>query len=371
MVRIVSAVILSCLFAACSEKQPPEPPEPQPPDTTSHDWEFTMYEVGGMNTTFKDVCALSPDYAIAVGKIEEDFTWPDVNAYLWNGSSVDAISLPISPHDTVTIDPQNNERTRYGWGSLAAIWAFRRDNLWYTTIAGAIAHMTIKGVDTSVRQETYQTIGDDIGYSTERIWAFDTSTIFFGGSNGRAALYWRSVWEYIPVTTTGDAANVRDLFGTGPENLFATLYDAIHRGYGSYRYDGVKWTPFWLEGYPSLSNVKEFGLPNCYWGDPSDDSIWIAGLWLGRMPKDGKGSVRFVAADITVLRIRGSARNNVFFCGYNGCILHFNGATLKRFRTFEGMRITLNAIACLKDDVFIVGDRYFGGGIIIHGRRIR
>ncbi len=366
MVRSVLAFILSCLVAACSEKQPTAPPVPPPPDTTSHNWEFTMYEVGGMNTTLKDVYALSPDYAITVGRIEGVITQPFVNAYLWNGSSVDGISLPISPHDTVTIHPD------VGTKNLAAVWTFRRDNLWYTAgDEGAIAHMTIKGADTSVRQETYQTIGDEIGYSTERIWAFDTSTIYFGGRNGRAAIYRLGVWSYIPVSPS-NTAYVRDLFGTIPANVFALLDDnSGKRDYGSYRYDGTQWTAFWRSGFPSLCPEKQFGLPTCCWGSPDDDSLWIAGLWLGRMPKGGKESVRFVIDNVEVLRIRGSARNNVFFCGFDGCILHFNGATLKRYRDFEGRRIKLNAIACLKDDVFIVGDRYFGGGVFIHGRRTK
>jgi hypothetical protein len=71
-------------FAACSDISP-APPISHAPDTTSHDWTFTMYEVGGMNTTLEDVFALSPDYALAVGKIERTgpYIRPQVNAFLW------------------------------------------------------------------------------------------------------------------------------------------------------------------------------------------------------------------------------------------------------------------------------------------------
>ena len=114
MIRIVSAFLLLLLFSACSEKAPPEPQEPPPPDTTSHKWEFTMYEVGGLSSTLEDVSALSPAYAIAVGTMQETGGLPRINSYLWDGTSLQPMNLPIYANDTVTIDPQNHPNTRIG-----------------------------------------------------------------------------------------------------------------------------------------------------------------------------------------------------------------------------------------------------------------
>jgi hypothetical protein len=176
-------VLLLC--SSCSDGITPPDGTPHAVDTTSHDWVFTMYEVGGMNTRLMDVCALSPDYAIAVGSVQ-GFDWPRKNAYLWDGNALTAISLPIYPNDTVTIDPQHGTRTWVSWMDLNSVWAFRRDNLWYATGpgSGAIAHMTIRGTDTSVRQETWKTRADFIPSPGLSVWAKDTSELYFGVRKG-------------------------------------------------------------------------------------------------------------------------------------------------------------------------------------------
>ncbi len=68
----------------------------------------------------------------AVGKIERTgpYIRPQVNAFLWNGSSLTPISLPIDPNDTLTIDPHKHPDTQSSYPILNALWVFRRDNIW-------------------------------------------------------------------------------------------------------------------------------------------------------------------------------------------------------------------------------------------------
>ena len=285
MVRVISALILSCLFAACSEKQPTAPPAPQPPDTTSHEWEFTMYEVGGLSSTLEDVSALSPDYAIAVGKMQETGGWPRINSYLWDGTSLQPMNLPIYANDTVTIDPQNHPNTRIGETLMNAVWAFRRDNIWYST-DGAIAHLTIRGRDTSVRQETWKTIGIEKAFSATRIWAYDTNEIYCAGWNSSVVKFANGEWISMPAGTEDETAE--ELFGTGTA-LFLVTSRYPESSFKMFR-DGA-WRTIWKIDDPSLSDSVFFGRPMALWGFPGDDSVWLSGLWLGRYSCNGIGEV--------------------------------------------------------------------------------
>jgi hypothetical protein len=364
------ACILLARLAACTD-EPPAPPVTPGPDTTSHNWEFTLYEVGGMNTVLTDVAALSPDCAIAVGKVQMPGTFPEINAFVWNGTNLTPINLPMYPHDTVTIDPHHNNTTWAGWPRLNAIWAFRRDNIWYSSETGAIAHMTIRGKDTCVKQETYLSVGEQIGFASMRIWAKDTSELYFGGYQGRVARYKNGVWTAMPLTIQGQLGDARDIFGTSSENILLSIVGNLNYKSACFRYDGTSWKVLYDYG-PSLSPTVEFGLPLCFWVDPSEDSLWIAGLWLGRMQKESFGPVRAVEElnPYGVIKIHGSKWNNVFFCGYRGTIIHWNGHDLRRYENYLDQSITLHSVFALENDVFIVGTRYFGGGVFIHGRRV-
>ena len=367
MVRIVSALILSCLVAACSEKQPTAPPVPPPPDTTSHDWEFTMYEVGGLSSTLEDVSALSPDYAIAVGKMQETGGLPRINSYLWNGISLHPMNLPIYANDTVTIDPQNHPNTRIGETLLNAVWAFRRDNIWYST-DGAIAHLTIRGRDTSVRQETWKTIGIEKAFSGTRIWANDTNEIYFAGLYSSVVKFANGEW--IPMHAGTEYEKAEDLFGTG-KALFLVTSRYPESSFKMFR-DGM-WRTIWKIDDPSLSNSVEFGRPNALWGNPGEDSVWLAGLWLGRYSKMGTGLVTplFDIHRHGYTKIRGISLNDVFFAGADGLITHYNGNTFHDFIDYMDQEIRFLSLSVVQDHVFIVGYRRWGGGVFIHGKRTR
>jgi hypothetical protein len=365
------ALALLLWLAACNDV-PPGHPVASGPDTTSHDWEFTLYEVGDMNTVLTDVAALSPDFAIAVGKVQGSDIFPVINAFVWNGTTLTPTNLPLYPNDTVTIDPQRDKRTWVGWQRLNAIWAFRRDNIWYASETGAIAHMTIRGTDTSVHQETYLSIGEKIGFASMRIWAMDTSELYFGGYRGYVARYKNGLWSAIPLAIEGNLGDARDLFGTSGDNILLSIVGNLNYKSACYRYDGTKWKAIYDNG-PSLSPSVSFGLPVCFWGDKSDDSLWISGLWLGRMQKESYGPVRAVenVNPYGLLKIHGSKWNNVFFCGYGGLLIHWNGSGLRRYDGFLDQSLKFRSVFTLENDVFIVGERYFGGGIFIHGKIVK
>lgn len=97
IVRFALGFGIHVLFAACSEDPPAQPPMPPPPDTTSHDWYFTKYHVTGYS--LRDVAALAPDYVVMVGEGVHG-TNVGTNAYLWNGSELKEMSIPLKPGGT-------------------------------------------------------------------------------------------------------------------------------------------------------------------------------------------------------------------------------------------------------------------------------
>ena len=374
LLRFILALPFFALLT-CTKEQAPAPVVHHGIDTTSHEWTFTMYEVGGMNTTLRDVAALSPDYAIALGHVEHDFStgpqpWPSINAYRWDGEKLIPFSMPISPHDTVTIDPQKNLKPFGSWMDLDAIWAFRRDNIWYSSASGAIAHITILGPDTMVRQETWKTRPSLIPAPCSRIWAKDTSFLYFAGDEGNVVRNVKGVWEDIPADTKG--MEITGLYGNdNGEVLIASNGSSLHDTF--LRFSDGKWSVIWDETLPSLSDPVMFGAPWCFWGPDNSDSLWIAGLWLGKIHKSGSGRVTPILNRLPsgFASIHGNSNQDVFFVGWNGVITHYNGATYRDFPDFMNKDMHFKAVRMTGNDVFIVGYRYFGGGIFIHGHRYK
>ncbi len=371
MKRLISFLAFGCitllvLFAGTCNNDSPVKPPPAPPDTTSHDYQFRLYEVGGINSVFYDVAALSPDFVIATGKFEGmgNSDHP-TNAFMWDGLDLKPISLPINPHDTFTVNPPTSFRI------VTNIWNFRRDHMWYSNDYGAAAELTITGKDTNVMNINYRKRSDIAPSFGGRIWAKDTSEIYFGNEQGIMYKYKSGTWT--PITPATKGGRIDDLWGFNSQNIWITTteYDSMNDTFQ--RFDGKNWSLLWHRTLPSLSDSVLFGAPRAIWGTNDDDSIWVSGLYLGRMKKDGTGKVKALR-DITnggVLRIRGSAKNNVFFVGYVGMILHYNGRSIKEYQNFVDPSIKFNSVATLENEVFIVGSKRWGGAIFVHGYKIK
>lgn len=362
---LVSAFLLA---GACDEAQPDQPPVVSGPDTTSHEWIFTVYDhLGG---SLRDVCALSPDYVVIVG---DGLTGTQIGttARLWNGAALEEINFPIKPfgsYDTSTVKiPDINNRLH----TYDAIWFLRRDHYW-ATWGSTTAHVTISP---SPRNDT--NVHHYYGYAggPRRIWAIDSTNVFFLSFLGDAVTQWHSrtrSWNRYGFTfpPTQNENLARDLWGTGNDNIFAFT------DYGVKRFDGTGWHTFWDVSMPSLCDSAYFGMPTNCWAASDEDSMWISGLFIGRMRKNGSGKVtyRFSGksdneASYAGAFVRGSAGNNIFFVGWDGYLAHYNGSTLRVFDQFRGQGMVFYRMAVFENEVFIVGAQHFNGGIFIHGRR--
>ncbi len=357
-------ITLLALFAGtCKNDSPVKPPSPTPPDTTSHEVVWDVHIVGDWGTHLDDVFALSPDFVIAVGKVQDSSQYPyPNNCYLWDGNSLKPFSMPINNNDTVTID------SKYRDGEINSIWMFRRDNLWYAMDnKSTYAHLTIANGDTNLKSENNFVRTDISGAMGWAIWAKDTNDIFFGGSQGGIIRYHDKVWIRYKIETVRNG--ITDLWGLNSDNVFMCA-NGGNSGY-FYRYDGSNWNLLWTNSFPSLADSVNFGQVHCTWGLPNSDSIWIAGMWLGKMKKDGSGKVRLIKSleSYGLNKIRGSKWNNIFFVGGMGAILHYNGNSLHFYNDYYGNNWVFTSVAVLDNNVYIVG-RIYGAqaGIFIHGK---
>lgn len=370
-------MMITVLLIACSDNPPVQPKLTPTADTTSHDWTFTLHTMDvGFNMIARDFDALAPDFAVMVFQGSE--MQRPRNALLWNGSNLLPITLPYArllPEDTCTVCPP--ERTEwYPSGALLGIHLLRRDNFWVSSINGA-THFTVAGGDSDTMvYNARHWMNIPYFYSIERIWAYDSSNVFFVDDDASRVFHWRNndrSWErydltYAPAPNRND---VWDIWGTSSDNVFLTSY------WGTHRFDGGRWNTIWDASKPQLCDSVKFGSPCSVWAAADEDSMWIAGLVIGRMRKDGSGKVTFVHDGLAEESeqsfdcrcVRGSAKNNVFFVGLGGNLIHYNGASFRVFTEFHGQDIHFTKAAVFENDVLIIGYKPFVGGIFVHGQR--
>ncbi|MDT8324703.1 MAG: hypothetical protein RRA94_11355 [Bacteroidota bacterium] len=314
--------------------------------------------------------ALSPDFVVAVGRSVGP---SPVRAFRWDGMGLLPMTLPYRLDFRADTSTTNFPPEAYRSSSLTDVWFFRRDNFWITDFDGA-THVTIAGGDRdtmvyNIRYSFYE------GFQPERLWAYDSSNVFFLNDDADAVYQWRHrdrSWERHDLSYPSMPFDNRafDIWGTSQNSVF------IHTNGGLKRYDGSQWHTVWDRSMPSLCDSATFGVPISGWAAADEDSMWITGLYIGRMRKDGTGKVTYRHSGKTASGgsfdcriVRGSAKNNVFFAGLGGNLVHFNGRTFRVFEEFRDLGTPFYRLAVFDNDVFIIGNQNFNGGVFVHGHR--
>ena len=367
------AIALFCGASSCGDDPPPKPEPPTAkPDTSTHqyDWEAILVKGNTGLVEFFDVWAFSPENVWAVGNIQ-DVGYPDSvrpNVYHWDGSKWNFKSIPMR-----MIGSADTGKPTWHDG-ISAIWGFSPNNLFFTSElqTHAYSHVRISNLDTTAETHLLVQYGGGQG----RIWAIDSNNIFMAGFRADALIYDGKTFRAINTNLANFSGAIIDLWASGPDNIIACV-DAFNYPTSPYyllKFNGSLWEKKWtIDENTSMSDSVFFGAPRAVWGVPGEDSVYISGLWLGRMKNDGSGKVTPVvdlrSSGGSIRRIRGTNKNNVFFVGHEGNIMHYNGVSFFQYKNFLGRQYFLSGISVLERDVYIVGSTYDSHtGVIIHGK---
>ena len=368
-----ASIVLVIFFSGTCKNDSPvkPPPPPATPDTTTHQYAWEEILVSG-NTGFVeffDVWAFAPDNVWVVGKIQ-DYDYPDTcypNVYHWNGKEWNFKSIAIR----ALLGPDTGIARVHA--PINAIWGFSPNDILLTSETGgrSYARIKISGKDTTVESHFLIQYGGGQGH----IWAVNPYNIYIAGDRGDAIFYDGNIFKAINTNLPNFSGAIIDLWASDKSHIFASIMASNWPDSPDYflMYNGTNWETLWQSDIsPSLSDSVFFGFPGATWGVTGEDSMYVSGLWIGKMKNDGTGKIRALLKNdkYGAYTIRGTSKNNIFFAGGAGNIIHWNGSTFYQYKNFLDKPYYPHKVFVLENDVYIVGETFNSHtGVILHGRK--
>ena len=304
------------ILFSCS--QPTNPPVDNGPDTTSHNFSWTIDTIGTRNSYLKDVAIINENDIWAVGEIHTDETdrydslgnWqPPFNAVHWQGTGWELLRIPaVTSMGTMSRGP------------MLSVFAFASDKVWIFSQAGSYAYW-----NGSEWKSKY--VSERVG-SITKMWGSSSQDMYFVGTNGNITHYDGQSWQRLE---SGTDIDIQDIWGaknpaTGEYEIIAV---ASYKNYGR----GMKLLK--ITG-TSVSKLDTAGL------HVNESSVWFIPEKIYYITGNGvfkKNCLNDTSSwnketghpDIYKDFIRGNAENDVFIVGSFGLVSHYNGANWKYF----------------------------------------
>lgn len=336
----------SCLLFfifSCEKSTNNPPPPPAGPDTTSHNFTWQIDTIGPLSSSLSDVFAISENDIWAVGHIQFTDSLGNYNAYNavhWDGNQWEMKQIN-SNHNTII-------------SHIRGIWAFSDDDIWLA--AGSIYHW-----NGNVAPISYQR-SINTSETVEELWYNQQMDIFGAGNEGLIVKYDGTNWNKLESGTT---ISLRDIWGKpNTTNVWTCGYASNNSESILLRYDGSQWQTVWRWHFQTgVSDSNYVGLLSSLWAFDSDSLIIVSGDGVFRQDILGSAPPRKekLNLDAFPFRVRGSAPNNIFICGDNGRIWHYNGATWKGYPELHNPNWVWRSIAVLENKEVAVGEDYSQG----------
>jgi len=345
IILVLSVLLIVTILPGC--KKSTAPPDDVPPDTTTHNYEWTVQQFGtGAGSSYLyDVFAISKDDVWAVGKITTN--------------QQDSLGNDLDPYNAIHWDGQNWElrwiETEYRGDMIAppleGIYAFSPTDMWATS--GIPQHWN--GLEWTLYHLWDMGILAQGDGGVPNIWGTSSSNLYFAGRKGSLVHYDGSDWTKLDSGTDlrltdicgfedGNFAIVGSNSATN-ENIFIVKKD---NNSTQFEYDTNRKKGIWGT---DINNIYAVGAGLFHFN--GDTLIMIQ--WPNNIPQ------------IFVESLRGTASNNIFASGHFSFIMHFNGKSWYYYEDLYG-DANLYAISVLEDEVFAVGaDGY--NAYIYHGKK--
>ena len=276
--------VLFFLFSFCAltcKKELPTVP-PSGSDTTSHNWAFQSFMLGGGNSSaLNGVAIINDSLAYTVGEIySNDSTGQSdqlpYNLAKWDGNQWRLLRVTV-PFRGVNITPP-----------LYGIFAFSADQIW---IVGDVA---IYGNESNWTTYDIRLITGDDSLDAIKCWGSSADNMYFVGLGGTLVHYSGNTWQKIE---TGTALNINDIWGDynsslGQYEIFCVASDVLVKA-------GIRVFKIYNN---SVQNINTEGIAagnlSCVWFK-SKSQYYVAGAGIYQTSNLSDSSWRNGQFDIT------------------------------------------------------------------------
>ena len=344
--------LISCILILSSCTEPTKPPVDNGPDTTSHNFSWTIDTIGTRNSYLKDVAIINENDIWAVGEIHTDET------DRWNEDSTEWIKPFNAVHwNGIEWEYKRTLPSGKGFSPNRSVFAFSSNDIW----VGTSAPYHWDGQEWTA----YNVTGIHNGY-INKIWGTSSQDMYFVGTNGSITHYDGQSWQRLE---SGTDIDIVDIWGS--QNVENNKYEIL----------AAASTNFHIEKERHILRIDG----NTVSFEPDSGlAINLSTIWF----KAGK--TYYAAGDGLYIRenneltwkketdqlgyykseVRGININDVFVTGSFGLLSHYNGNNWKHYTGkelpyFYGSWHSLDVIS---DYIVAVGERS-GKGLILRGKR--
>lgn len=327
-------------------------------DTTSYNFTWKIDSIGSTQSLVNGIWGSSSNEVWAVGKFYSKNYWTSYIArYNGNGWS--------EMYPDLFGDPVRGLQA----GNLNGIYGISRDKIWVVGNGHDTNPFTKK--DSTWAFAAFWNVNkwEDISPRSFllplwAVWAYDEKNVWAVGPLGTILYYNGKTWTQ---QYSNAGYLLFDIHGTDPANLYAVGSDNSYSSGILLKFDGTGWQKVQTSWYGDRIPFQSV------WVE-SEKSVWVAGIgilingnggddWNEHWVKNG------------LRKVRGLAVNDIFTCGDNGTIGHFNGKSLNMNRNiFPDQDVFyVCGIMAFKDKVFFAGQGGNGfmnrRGVIYTGTR--
>lgn len=289
-------------------------------DTTSHNFLFSLIELGGSGTSINDVFIVNENDIWVAGDIVVNYSKDEVyNLMHWNGTDWEKFRLEFRfDYETATL---------FAYNEASSVFITPEKRIWVMSSSGGVSFSDNSGLSW-IQSDKLK----GIGLAGMRIWGTGNSNLYFIGLGGGILYYDGISFTKLPKLTT---YNLTDIWGNS-EGVFAMA---------------DKYAQTWDTPIVKLAGKSATIFPN----QTEINLNQQTGIWITEKNKylaagalfrfDEKKqlwkhvSISFQNTDIWPYAIRGNSDTDFWVCDEFSHLVHFNGATWKWYPEVNNMGI--------------------------------
>ncbi|MDX2129628.1 MAG: hypothetical protein SFU91_11395 [Chloroherpetonaceae bacterium] len=314
------ALMLLFWGVSCKEVTGPGEELPQTPDTTSHDWQWTITTLGdGGSSALYDVAIINDSLAYAVGEI-----------YLRDSitGQLDPIKYNVAKWDGK------------GWTLQRVFYVASRDNISAPVFRSILAFgendVWAFSADVANRwngAEWISTFNSPVMFGfgwINKAWGTSSSNFYVVGNNGNLAHYDGSVWRRL---NSGTGFHIADIYGDSSNGSYEILAVALN-GFNSYDRLILSIKGSKVDSIPAFP--IQYELTGIWF--QKDKHYWITGAGVHHKNKlEELAWKERTRGSYFTSQIHANNWNDILTAGSGGEVMHYNGSTWKNYEAQIGL----------------------------------